>query len=48
MLYAQKLRTLPWTKKQEHDDGYGRHFDHVKMEFIRDHVAPLLMHSQAL
>ena len=22
---------------------YGHHFDNIKMEFIRDHVAPLLM-----
>lgn len=42
-LYASKLVTIPWTAKLEKDGDYGRHFDNVKMEFIRDHVAPLFM-----
>src|ERR1700733_8256087 len=40
-LYAEKIVTIPWTAKLEKDSDYGRHFDNVKMEFIRDHVAPL-------
>lgn len=31
----------------ERDGDYGKHFDNVKMEFIRDHVAPLIMRSPA-
>ena len=42
-LYASKLVTIPWTAELEKDGDYGRHFDNVKMEFIRDHVAPLFM-----
>ena len=42
-LYAQKIVTIPWTAKLEKDGDYGRHFDNVKMEFIRDHVAPLFI-----
>lgn len=42
-LYAHKIVTIPWTAKLEQDGDYGRHFDNVKMEFIRDHVAPLFM-----
>ena len=42
-LYAEKLVTIPWTAQLEKDGDYGRHFDNVKMEFIRDHVAPLFM-----
>lgn len=42
-LYAEKIVTIPWTKELETDGDYGRHFDNIKMEFIRDHVAPLLM-----
>jgi pimeloyl-ACP methyl ester carboxylesterase len=40
-LYAEKIVTIPWTAQLEKDSDYGRHFDNVKMEFIRDHVAPL-------
>src|SRR5580698_4243566 len=40
-LYAEKIVTIPWTAKLEKDSDFGRHFDNVKMEFIRDHVAPL-------
>lgn len=42
-LYTDKLVTIPWTAKLENDGDYGRHFDNVKMEFIRDHVAPLFL-----
>jgi len=42
-LYSEKLVTIPWTAKLEKDGDYGRHFDNVKMEFVRDHVAPLFM-----
>lgn len=42
-LYANKIVTIRWTKELEADGDYGRHFDNIKMEFIRDHVAPLLM-----
>jgi hypothetical protein len=42
-LYAEKLVTIPWTAKLEKDGDYGHHFDNVKMEFIRDHVAPLFI-----
>jgi pimeloyl-ACP methyl ester carboxylesterase len=40
-LYAEKVITIPWTAKLEKDSDFGHHFDNVKMEFIRDHVAPL-------
>lgn len=42
-LYVDKIVTIAWTKKLEKDGDYGHHFDNIKMEFIRDHVAPLLM-----
>lgn len=42
-LYAEKIVTIPWTAKLEKDGDYGRHFDNVKMEFIRDHVTPLFL-----
>ena len=42
-LYAKKLVTIAWTAQLEKDGDYGHHFDNVKMEFIRDHVAPLFM-----
>jgi len=41
-LYAEKVVTIPWTKEFERAKNYGGHFDNVKMEFIRDHVAPLM------
>jgi pimeloyl-ACP methyl ester carboxylesterase len=44
-LYAEKLRAIPWTPTLAADGDFGRHFDNVKMKFIRDHVAPLLMDS---
>lgn len=42
-LYAEKLVTIPWTAELEKDGDYGHHFDNVKMEFVRDQVAPLFM-----
>lgn len=42
-LYAEKIVTIPWTAKLEKDGDYGHHFDNIKMEFIRDHVAPLFL-----
>ena len=42
-LYAQKLVTIPWTAQLEKDGDYRKHCENVKMEFIRDHVAPLFM-----
>lgn len=42
-LYADKIVTIPWTKALEADGNDGRHFDNIKMAFIRDHIAPLLM-----
>lgn len=41
--YSQKIVTIPWTEAMEIDGNSGHHFDNVKMEFIRDHVAPLFM-----
>lgn len=46
-LYAEKIVTIPWTKAMEADGNDGRHFDNIKMPFIRDHVAPLLMGNPA-
>ncbi|HEY2572711.1 MAG TPA: hypothetical protein VGH65_01540, partial [Verrucomicrobiaceae bacterium] len=45
-LYAKKLVPIAWTARLEKDGDYGHHFDNVKMEFIRDHVAPLFMGRQ--
>ena len=42
-LYADKIITIHWTKALEKDGDYGHHFDNIKMKFIRDQVAPLLM-----
>ncbi len=42
-LYADKIVTIPYSKEFRKDGDKGHHFDNVKMEFIRDHVAPLLM-----
>ena len=41
--YADKIVSIAWTKALEQDGDSGHHFDNVKMPFIRDHVAPLLM-----
>lgn len=45
-LYSEKIVTIPWTAKLEKDSDYGHHFDNIKMEFIRDHVAPLFVGKQ--
>lgn len=42
-LYAEKIVTIPYSKEFRKDGDKGHHFDNVKPEFIRDHVAPLLM-----
>jgi hypothetical protein len=42
-LYAEKIVTIPYSKEFRKDSDKGHHFDNVKPEFIRDHVAPLLM-----
>lgn len=42
-LYAEKIVTIPYSKDFRKDGDAGHHFDNVKEDFIRDHVAPLLM-----
>jgi len=42
-LYAERLVTISWSKDFERAGNYGHHLDNVNKEFIRDHVAPLLM-----
>ncbi len=42
-LYAEKIVTIPYSEDFLKDGDKGHHFDNVKKEFIRDHVAPLLM-----
>jgi pimeloyl-ACP methyl ester carboxylesterase len=42
-LYAEKIVTIPYSKDWRKDGDEGHHFDNVKEDFIRDHVAPLLM-----
>ncbi len=42
-LYAEKIVTIPYSDDFRKDGDKGHHFDNVKMAFIRDHVAPLLM-----
>ncbi len=42
-LYSEKIVTIPWTARLEKEGDHGRHFDNVKMEFIRDQVAPLFL-----
>ena len=42
-LYAEKIVTIPWNEKMKASGDSGHHFDNIKMEFIRDYVAPLLM-----
>ncbi|QIF00996.1 hypothetical protein [Roseimicrobium sp. ORNL1] len=42
-LYEEKIVTIPYTKDFRKDGDKGHHFDNVKEDFIRDHVAPLLM-----
>ncbi len=42
-LYAEKIVVIPWKKKELQDGNKGHHFDNIKMPFIRDYVAPILM-----
>ncbi len=42
-LYADKVVTIKWNKEFKKDENNGHHFDNIKMEFIRDQVAPLFM-----
>ena len=42
-LYATKIDTIPYSEDYRTDGNKGHHFDNVKQDFIRDHVAPLLM-----
>ena len=46
-LYAEKIVAIPYSKDWRKDQDAGHHFDNVKPEFIRDHVAPLLMDKPA-
>jgi len=45
-LYAEKIVTIPYEKEFRKDKDQGLHFDNVKMGFIRDFVAPLLIGRQ--
>jgi hypothetical protein len=47
-LYAEKIVNIKWNKEFEKDGDRGHHFDNVKMEFIRDQVAPLFMGKRVL
>ncbi len=42
-LYAEKIVTIPYSDDFRKDGDKGHHFDNVKEDFIRDHVAPLFM-----
>jgi hypothetical protein len=42
-LYAEKIVTIPWRESMTKYGDKGHHFDNIKMEFIRDYAAPLLM-----
>ncbi len=42
-LYAEKIVTIHYSKDFRKDGDQGHHFDNVKEDFIRDHVAPLFM-----
>ncbi len=42
-LYASKIVTIPYDESFKKDGDKGHHFDNVKKDFIREHVAPLLM-----
>lgn len=46
-LYAEKIVTIPYEEDFRKDQDKGHHFDNVKEDFIRDHVAPLLMGKPA-
>lgn len=45
-LYAQKVVTIPWNKALDPTHDCGSHLDNVSKEFIRDHVAPLIMQGK--
>lgn len=45
-LYAERLVTIPWTEQFERAGNYGGHLDNVNKEFVRDHVAPLIMEGR--
>lgn len=40
-LYAEKIVTIHYSKEFRKDEDKGHHFDNVKEDFIRDHVAPI-------
>lgn len=42
-LYAEKVVTIRWTQDFERAGNYGGHLDNVNAQFVRDHVAPLIM-----
>ena len=42
-LYADKIVTTKWNKDFKREGDHGHHYDNIKMEFIRDHIAPLFM-----
>lgn len=42
-LYANKIVTIPYSGDFRKDKDKGHHFDNVKMEFIRDQVAPIFI-----
>jgi hypothetical protein len=42
---ARYARQVPGRAMEETD--YGKRFDNVKMAFMRDHVAPLIMRNPA-
>jgi pimeloyl-ACP methyl ester carboxylesterase len=45
-LYADRVVTSAWTADMQRDGNYGGHLDNVKMEFVRDYVAPLIMEGK--
>ena len=42
-LYAEKVRTIAWRPEFEESGNFGSHLGTVSPEFIRYHVAPLIM-----
>jgi hypothetical protein len=46
-LYTEKVVTIPYSDDFRKDNDKGHHFDNVKKEFIRDHVAPLFLRKRA-
>lgn len=45
-LYREKVVTIAWTRQLDPTRDCGTHLDNVSMEFIRDHVAPLLRQTK--